>query len=437
MALHVPTKRIFTPKRTKLRFSGKKDTNGGKRIYLCTRKHFHETPTNTSKRIMIIPSTYLSNVILVVPITSAVLSSLVTFLSLRDSQSNGEKKQRWSAIAFFITNLFGCIFLYLYEFYPEIFAYVSSLSILAFVLFFVSIYRTLFFLTALDENERFTPLHYVAPLAFTAMFGLFQLVIPYHLQVKYVLDAEAFALPPNEIYGIIFEFRHYFESLFAVVYVYLSLTRVYAYYKKISNASGKAEKNSIRWMVFLIFFCLITSFATVVALYVPRQHFGTSPWAILSTVFIVWLHLDLTYHLIIHKYQLNVLPVTAPENDRNRHRGRITRHQLERFYKKEKPYLSPDFRMTHLVKALDVNRTAISNFINRTYGMSFSRYTNHWRLKEMERLKTMFGNDGKRTEQLVQQAGFSDVKQYLRAKALEEADRPGPAIDADENDTLT
>ena len=74
--------------------------------------------------------------------------------------------------------------------------------------------------------------------------------------------------------------------------------------------------------------------------------------------------------------------------------------------------------MTDLVEDLDVNRTVLSAFINRTYGMNFNRYLNRFRLRELDRLRSHPANQGKSVSSLIGQVGFKDFR-TSRAVATE------------------
>ncbi|MCS3102171.1 hypothetical protein NXW38_25100 [Bacteroides ovatus] len=63
------------------------------------------------------------------------------------------------------------------------------------------------------------------------------------------------------------------------------------------------------------------------------------------------------------------------------------RKKFEKYIYEHRPYLNPDLRITDLMQAFHTNRTYISRFINREYGMNFSRYINMLRLREMEALR--------------------------------------------------
>ncbi len=74
------------------------------------------------------------------------------------------------------------------------------------------------------------------------------------------------------------------------------------------------------------------------------------------------------------------------------------------------------------MEALDINRTTLSAFINRTYGVNFNRYLNRLRLKELEKLRSQPDGQGKSISSLLDKAGFKDFRNYSRAAAAERED---------------
>jgi AraC-like DNA-binding protein len=75
-----------------------------------------------------------------------------------------------------------------------------------------------------------------------------------------------------------------------------------------------------------------------------------------------------------------------------------------------------------MVTEMDVNRTTLSQFVNQTYGVNFSRYINRLRLNEMQELLKMPESAGKRLDELARQVGFHDMKHYHRVRAQERND---------------
>ncbi len=63
------------------------------------------------------------------------------------------------------------------------------------------------------------------------------------------------------------------------------------------------------------------------------------------------------------------------------------RKKLENWMNREKPYLNPGFQLSDLGQALDMNRNALSKFINDEYGCTFYQFVNHYRIEESKRLR--------------------------------------------------
>ena len=98
----------------------------------------------------------------------------------------------------------------------------------------------------------------------------------------------------------------------------------------------------------------------------------------------------------------------------------LTKKQFELYFKEYKPYLNPYFRITDLIEPFEVNRTYISRFVNKEYGMNFSRYVNLCRLQKLEILISLPSGKGKSIQDLLKLAGFGSYRSYMRAKLVEE-----------------
>ena len=94
-------------------------------------------------------------------------------------------------------------------------------------------------------------------------------------------------------------------------------------------------------------------------------------------------YLIICYNLITYNYE-----VIEPETEEGEGKSPTTldRERFERYLRENKPHLNPKACITNLAAGLNSNRTDISCFINQEYGMSFSRFINSLRLKELERL---------------------------------------------------
>lgn len=88
------------------------------------------------------------------------------------------------------------------------------------------------------------------------------------------------------------------------------------------------------------------------------------------------------------------------------------RRALEMWMEKEKPYLSPDFKLADLQNVLPMNRTYLSRFIHTEYDCSFYLFVNRYRVDEAKRL--MSGNPGMKMGDVSSRCGFSSPSVFSR-----------------------
>ena len=106
---------------------------------------------------------------------------------------------------------------------------------------------------------------------------------------------------------------------------------------------------------------------------------------------------------------------TAPQTVETEHIP-LTKRNFERYVVREKLFLNPKLKITDLQEIFHINRTYLSNFVNRTYGMRFNSYINRLRLGELQRLQSLPSNRGKTIAALCAKAGFPDYRVYLYVK---------------------
>jgi AraC-like DNA-binding protein len=163
---------------------------------------------------------------------------------------------------------------------------------------------------------------------------------------------------------------------------------------------------------------LTAMLASMVASFSHRDIIFSQIWALIASTGTSGLYVLLTCHIIRRTYLLYSLhPVSQKSRNKKTGRrvfsGELTRKRLEEWFREKKPYLDSEFKITDAVEAMDVNRSVISSFINIEYGMNFNRFVNRWRLEEVNRLSEQSGVDASK---LWAQAGFSEARQYYRAK---------------------
>jgi len=96
----------------------------------------------------------------------------------------------------------------------------------------------------------------------------------------------------------------------------------------------------------------------------------------------------------------------------------LTKKELEKWILKYKPYLNPELKITDLIFEFQTNRTYLSAFINRKYGINFSRFINYWRLIEYEKMNADPANTLLTDKERALITGFSNYRGYLRANKM-------------------
>jgi AraC-like DNA-binding protein len=94
-------------------------------------------------------------------------------------------------------------------------------------------------------------------------------------------------------------------------------------------------------------------------------------------------------------------------------KGNELKLKLENYFIEKQPYLQPDLKLTDVCAQIGSNRTYVSNLINVNYGMNFSQFVNHYRLKEAEELLRKFPT--RNLEQVAVEAGFGHISSFSRA----------------------
>lgn len=145
-------------------------------------------------------------------------------------------------------------------------------------------------------------------------------------------------------------------------------------------------------------------------------------WFCVNTISMIGWQVMLVYHLIERQSRLDIKTarkaksIAGAASDDN---TGLTRKALDDYFRSQKPYIDPRFMLADLAEAMDINRSEMSGFINKTYGMNFKRLVNRWRLSEFERLMSLPANERKNPYKIQQLAGFTDSRHYLRALQAE------------------
>jgi len=327
-----------------------------------------------------------------------------------------------------------------YHYLPDFFVKLDVLYSISVIITMVFLYHFLCF--AIKTDKPFSLLHYLIPFFFCTIIFI----------VKQSFDT----FWTREGYSLLF----IGTLLFSILYSLLPLYKMHSYYLKLALATNTTKVFTKNLTLPFILEIILYPVTFVVLPFVARQYHEIifSVLTMLCILLALRMNIPLTYAIIRHYTSpLNDISLFAPPvpevdtdfamnlkegipeiklvspqaNDeptkyvnrkyvrRNHMEGglvEIDKKVFETYFFKHKPYLNPNFRISDLIDPLQSNRTYISKFINRTYKMNFSSYVNHCRLREMERLLQLPMNKGKKMSEIIVQAGFSNYRNYLRAK---------------------
>jgi hypothetical protein len=364
---------------------------------------------------------YFNTLIILIPMIITGCCITLSGFSRRNCLTRQERTLKNVVILYLSTTFLEWLALFCYVFFPESFVFLNSLYLACFVLA-VFFYRIIRFLTRLEQAERFSPWHYFVPVLIGTMFLAWSLAVPSDMQVE--MAGSRMPVGEDEAYSRLFMSKPLLRTAFMLVYYGLIARLLVRYYRRASGADSTVHK-PVRWIVFLIILSLAFMLPSVLTIFLPQNRIHSSAWTAVTAFGMSGQYIVLTFHIIRRKYLSYAVYAAAEEDNkkgsegRRLHAGKLTHRRLNVWFRTQKPYLNGAFKITDAVEAMDVNRSVISAFINRNYGVNFNRFVNRWRLEEFERLRSLPSNKGKSIAQLFARAGFTEARQYYRAVAAE------------------
>ena len=309
----------------------------------------------------------------------------------------------WTGLVFQVINqaLFTC--------YHTLFLFTLMISQ-------VLIYRFVYIITTVEQYDFFNRLHFAPPAIITVISAVSSLCVPFEVQ-------------QSAIYGTSSEY-HWFSTLYMAtgivfiiyntLYPVLGLVRMYHYKRNIVDYSADRQRTSLDWLIImqvLSLICIPVPLTGVLLNMDVFNNFWSSMQGVLPTFFICPI---LCYNLLLGNY---VIVATNDDKSQPEKYVAINPKRFVRYLQDKKPYLNPKLRITDVAFALNTNRGYVSAFINKEYGMNFSRFINRCRLDELDRLRQLPQSKSSTNIDLVLSAGFSGYRSYLRVKKEEDKER--------------
>ncbi|MBL3548856.1 helix-turn-helix domain-containing protein [Chryseobacterium sp. KMC2] len=287
----------------------------------------------------------------------------------------------------------------------------------------VIFYHFISLLTPVEKDNLFhIKVHYIIPLILLFVSGIFMITFTGINQLSN--DAVSSLFMPYTSLSVFF---------FMLCYAILGSIRVIRYKRILIKKHGREKWKVMRWMVPLM---VVRFLLLILFICNPLQ---LNFVLIAMTLLVPVQHIIIVYNILMRNYAIlsfgdhNTVMIAGGEiialsDVFNNQEAKpvsnasllLAKEELEQYYEESKPYLNAGFKMQDLAVYFETNRTYLSGFINKTFGVNFSQYNNLWRLKEMKYLLEHPEHKDKNQEELALMAGFSTPRAYWRAKKAAE-----------------
>ena len=350
------------------------------------------------------------------PVVSAAVSLILISLDTPRSSDTVDRKIHYNMIAVYSLMILFWSGLVMHSiardtFIPYLPVFFSSFGFIP-----VFLYRITHIITNTGERKRFPACHFILPACLTLIICAIALVVPFRQRWTAIYDNEV------NLTSAIIDITFIVCIVLCILYSWLSLLRIKAYKRRIIDYSADIYRMSLDWLSFIILFRVVLQTLPIAGLILGVGLFDRLglAWAF-TTLPAVFTHIVLCLSILSENYVI-LEPVTAKEKETaaSANNALLGRQQVEKYLEERKPYLNPEFKITDMARDLFSNRTYISAFINREYGVNFNRFINNYRLQEVERLQSEVAHRKQKTSMLeiVIHAGFSNYRSYFRAKNM-------------------
>jgi AraC-like DNA-binding protein len=265
---------------------------------------------------------------------------------------------------------------------------------------------------AAPQEKPFSRLHWITPSLVTAIGWAVMLALPFEPKWEMVYGRSPFSI---------------LDILFIICLISRLAYTVYSLYciRSIQREDAKSDGLPINTLFIGLIGGAVLQSIPLYALLLSVDFFERIPggWWWISPAASFYLYCRLFFLLVQKRHE-----VAEPEEPTEKaekaeaefatyNEMELNRARVDDYMKLKKPFLDPEFRLDRMARKLATNRSYLSAFINREYGMNFNRFVNTYRLKEYKRLLAEASHKNKPTtsQQLAQQAGFGNYRSFSRA----------------------
>ena len=324
-----------------------------------------------------------------------------------------KRLRRFLSLAFGIVVLLwvGLVFK---EVFHRVFAYYFTVFLFSMMVNQVLIYRFVFTITAISEHDRFGRFHYVLPVLLTVASAVTDLTVAVqHKEAVIYGDSGG-----TTWFAVLYVLTGCVALFYYSFYPAIGFLRVRRYRRHIGDYSADVQRTSLNWLVVMQLLTLIIIPVPFAGLLLNMGDLVNLFFVIPGVLLAFCVYPVLCFNLLSDNYVIMTSDDNNQPNDDNA--DKLDPKRFTHYLRTHKPYLNPQLRITHVAADLCTNRNYLSFFINREYGMSFSRLINSYRLKELHRLRISHDHRARSNAEIVLMSGFSCYRSYLRAKKMED-----------------
>jgi AraC-like DNA-binding protein len=252
------------------------------------------------------------------------------------------------------------------------------------------------------------------PVLLTAISAVTDLIVPFEQQ-EAVIYGDGYG-GENGWFAALYSLTGIVFVVYNTLYPILGLLRIRRYRRSIEDYSADAQRISLNWLLIMQALTLITIPFPLVGLLSGTDVFSDFYFSMQGVLPSFLIYPILCYNLLSDNFVIIMQDDENPADSA----AEIDPKRFARYLRDKKPYLNPQLRITDVAADLCTNRNYVSTFINREYGMNFSRFINRYRLKELDRLRLSPDHRENTNLELVLMAGFSSYRSYLRVKTGED-----------------
>lgn len=201
-------------------------------------------------------------------------------------------------------------------------------------------------------------------------------------------------------------------ALYPMIILGMLITYIRSYRKWCEENYSYMESIDAQWLIRYIFMLLLVgaSYYYICVSSAPSRVF-TQQWLLFFMLGYS------TEQILFRRDPWVIMEENAnPENETDEavddEQEAANRAKLEEWMEQEKPYLNPEFKLIDLRAILPMNRTYLSQLINRAYGCNFYQFVTNYRIEEAKRL--MREHPDMKVHEVAQLSGFASASVFSR-----------------------